>query len=58
MPAMPRVNNKMRKIAYKILGVPDNQKKATTYSEMPSNKDRSGVDELLDVKRVIPQNYF
>jgi hypothetical protein len=58
MPAMPRVNNKMRKIAYKILGVPENQKKATVYSEMPSNRDRSGVDELVDIKRVIPQNYF
>lgn len=63
MPAMPRVNNKYKKIAYKILGTPENQnsrgwKKATTYSEMPSNQDRSGVDQLLDVKRVIPQNYF
>jgi hypothetical protein len=58
MPGMPRVNNKFKKIAYNILGTPENQKKATTYSEMPSNRDRSGVDELVDIKRVIPQNYF
>ena len=55
---MPRVNNKFKKIAYKILGEPENMKKATVYSEMPSNRDRSGVDELVDIKRVIPQNYF
>jgi hypothetical protein len=58
MPAAPRVNNKFKRIAYKILGTPENQKKAATYSDMPYNRDRSGVDELVDIKRVIPQNYF
>lgn len=58
MPAMPRANDKFKKIAYKILGEPENSKKATKYSFVPSNQDRSGVDELLDTKRVIPQNYF
>lgn len=63
MPAAPRVNDKFKKIAYKILGTPENMntrgwKKATKYSGMPSNLDRSGVDELVDIKRVIPQNYF
>ena len=58
MPAAPRVNNKFKKIAYKILGKPENMKKATIYSEISENRDRSGVDELMDVKRVIPQNYF
>jgi hypothetical protein len=58
MPAAPRVNDKFKKIAYKILGTPENMKRATKYSGMPSNLDRSGVDELVDIKRVIPQNYF
>lgn len=58
MPAMPRANNKFKKIAYKILGTPENLKKQTQYSEMPYNQDRMGVDNVLDTKRVIPQNYF
>jgi len=58
MPAMPRVNDKYKRIAYKILGVPENQKKAVKYSELPSDRDKSGLDELMDIKRVIPQNYF
>jgi len=58
MPAAPRVNNKYKKIAYKILGEPENMKKATVYSEMPLNRDRSGIDDLIDAKRVIPLNYF
>lgn len=58
MPAAPRVNNKYKKIAYKILGMPENMKKATVYTETPSDRDKSGLDELMDVKRVIPQNYF
>ena len=58
MPAAPRVNNKFKKIAYKILGTPENLKKATVYSETSDNRDKSGVDELMDIKRVIPQNYF
>jgi hypothetical protein len=58
MPAMPRVNDKYRKIAYKILGKPDNMRKATVYAETSQDRDKSGVDELMDIKRVIPQNYF
>jgi len=58
MPAMPRVNDKYKRIAYKILGVPENQKKAVKHSELPPDRDKSGVDELMDIRRVIPQNYF
>jgi hypothetical protein len=58
MPAAPRVNDKFKKIAYKILGTPENMNKASKYTYMPSNLDKSGVDELVDIKRVIPQNYF
>ena len=58
MPGMPRANNKNKKIAYKILGTPENIKKASSYLDMPSEQDTSGADELLDIKRVIPRNYF
>lgn len=58
MPAMPRVNNKFKKIAYKILGKPDNMTKVSEWSYIHSDRDKSGLDELMDIKRVIPQNYF
>lgn len=58
MPAMPRVNNKFKKIAYKILGKPENMGKVSKWNYTPSDRDKSGLDELMDVKRIIPQNYF
>lgn len=58
MPAMPRVNNKFKKIARKILGAPENEGKVVKGDYVASDRDKSGLDELMDVKRVIPQNYF
>ena len=58
MPGMPRPDNEFKRIAYKILGKPENMKKSTKYSEYPTNKDRGGVDELVEINRVIPRNYF
>ena len=58
MPAMPRVNNKYKKIAYKILGKPENEGKVVKGDYVASDRDKSGLDELMDIKRVIPQNYF
>jgi len=38
MPAMPRPNNKARKIAYKIMGIPQNMVVVTTPEKRRANK--------------------
>lgn len=58
MPAMPRVNDKFRKIAYRILGKPENEKKQVSYCAENSPQDKSGLDDLVNIGRIIPRNYF
>jgi hypothetical protein len=45
MPAMPRINNKMRKIAYDILGLPDNISKVHKKTNLNHEDAKSsGLD--------------
>ena len=45
MPAMPRINNKMRKIAEDILGRPDNARKTDKGIHKKISNKENGLDQ-------------
>lgn len=45
MPAMPRINNKMRKIAEDILGLPDNVRKSDKGIHRKLKDVETGLDQ-------------